>query len=123
MSGAAAATRSLTKIRSYLLRPTNAAKSSICPWCGLWKNASARGGSRKKIGYNEKHTEQEILPKTFWLTAIFLHLPVRVRAFLTQAAPRTNAALAAFVGRNKYLRIFVSFRVAAAALGSAGLHS
>ena len=34
-------------------------------------------------------------------------------AFL-HAAPRTNAALAAFVGRNKQLRIFVYFRVAAA---------
>ena len=31
-----------------------------------------------------------------------------------QAAPRTNAALAAFVGRNKYLRIYVDCRVAAA---------
>ena len=42
------------------------------------------------------------------------------RGVFPQAAPRTNAALAAFVGRNKYLRFFVSFRVAAAALGTAG---
>ena len=28
-------------------------------------SASARGGSRKKIGYNEKHTEQENCKKPF----------------------------------------------------------
>ena len=47
---------------------------------GAALSALTRGGSRKKIGYNEKHTEQKKLLKSYWLTAIFLHLPVRAEA-------------------------------------------
>ena len=47
---------------------------------GAAVSAPTRGGSRKKIGYNEKHTRQWILQKIHWLTTIFLHLPVRAEA-------------------------------------------
>ena len=90
----AAATRKSTNTRSYLLRPTNAAKAafvrgaacgkapptpppfSSCAGgeapstrceggrCRRGERPLTRGGSRKKIGYNEKHTRQWILQKS-----------------------------------------------------------
>ena len=56
----------------------------------------------------------------FLVIANFLAASAARRGVFPQAAPRTNAALAAFVGRNKQLRVFACFRVAAAALGTAG---
>ena len=50
----------------------------------------------------------------------FLAATAARQGVFSHAAPRTNAALAAFVGRNQILRVFVYARVAAAAPDTAG---
>ena len=54
VSGAAAATRKLTSIRSYLLRPTNAVKAAFVRGAACVKNALTRTGRCKKIAVSQK---------------------------------------------------------------------